>query len=140
MKKTIILAMMILTTFTFYGCGDGSSTISNDDYQIALYQAYSTTKPLDPMNDVAIASIYIFIADIQNSITEYITYCLSQGIAPQNYISLSNPPTGFVPPANVTGTITTTGSFPPSTLDAQLRGFSTEKELFRKDKCKCQYI
>jgi hypothetical protein len=134
MKKTIILAMMILTTFTFYGCGDGSSSISNDDYQIALYQAYSTTKPLNPMNDVAVGAIMIFIADIQNSLTEYIQYCIGQGITPQNSISLSNPPTGFTPPANVTGTITTTGSFPPSTLDAQLElngyGDSAQKRSY----------
>jgi hypothetical protein len=131
MRKTIILVTMILTTFTFYGCGDESSTISNDDYQIALYQAYSTTKPLDPMNDVAINALYLFIADIQNSLTNYIIYCTEHGQSPASYISLSNPPAGFIPPVNVTGSITTTGGFPPTTLDGQfeLNGYGDTAQV-----------
>ena len=120
MKKTIIIIMMIMSAFTFYGCGGGSSTVSNTDYEIALYEAYSTTKPLDPMNNVAVRNINIFIEDIQGKLMDYYAYCVSQGTTPLSSINLSSPPAGFTSPANVTGTINTTGVYPSITLSANL--------------------
>lgn len=120
MKKSIIYLMMILSAFTFYGCGGGSSTVGNTDYEIALYQAYSTTKPFDPMNNVAVGYLNVFISDIQGKLMDYYAYCITQGTTPVSSINLSNPPTGFTSPANVTGTISTVGIYPSITLTADL--------------------
>jgi hypothetical protein len=120
MKKMTIFIMMCLSAVTFYGCGGGSSTVGNEDYEIALYQAYSTTKPFDPMNNVAVGYLNVFIADIQGRLMDYYAYCISQGTTPVSSINLSNPPAGFTSPANVTGTISMVGIYPSITLTANL--------------------
>jgi hypothetical protein len=120
MKKMTVFMMTFFTAITFYGCGGGSNTVGKEDYEIALYQAYSTTKPFDPMNNVAVRNINIFIEDIQGKLEEYYAYCITQGTTPVSTINLSNPPAGFTSPANVTGTISTVGIYPAITLTANL--------------------